>query len=240
MSDEQPTDRSGLASRLLLGLLAFAGLAILVAAGGPRQLLSGLAAERAFMQDLVARWGALSVLAFIACYAGLMMLLWIPPWLCTVIGGMLFGRWLGATYAALGATLGAIAVFLLSRLGIGNLARRAAPFLQRAEALFHANELSFVLVLRLVPVMPFAIVNVASGVLRVRIWTFVVATVLGIIPSSLIYASLGVALLDLAESDAMPTMSILLEPGVLLPLIALAALALAPVAYGWLRGPSRG
>lgn len=236
MAEHELPDRSALAPRLLLGLLAAAGIAVLTLGGDPKRLLSALAAEQAFVHDLIASWSFLAGLAFVAGYASLMTVLWIPPWLCTVIGGLLFGLWLGAAYAVAGATLGAIGVFLLARSGIGNLARRAGPFLHRLEAKFRANAFSYVLMLRLVPVMPFAVVNIVAAALRVRLPSFVLATVLGILPSTLIYASLGVSLGSLAASQEMPTAGMLLRPGVLLPLLGLAVLALVPVAYGWWRG----
>ncbi len=221
--------------RLLLGLLAAAGLVILVLAGGPRQLLALLAAELASVQDLVAHGTTLAALVYVAAYAGLMTLIWIPPWICTFIGGMLFGLWLGAACAILGATLGTLAVFQLARVGIGDLARRAGPFLKKAEAMLHANAFSFVLVLRLVPIMPAAIVSIASGMLRIRPAVFLSATLIGIAPSTLIYASLGVTLGSLAASGTLPTTNMLLEPRVLVPLLGLASLALVPVIYGWLQ-----
>jgi uncharacterized membrane protein YdjX (TVP38/TMEM64 family) len=238
MSEDAETGRSGIASRLILGILAAAGLGLLLAAGGPRQLLTASATELAALQDVVARMKALAVLLYIAGYAGVTMLIFVPRWIFAVIGGAFFGLWLGALYAVLGATLGDIAVFSLARLGIGNLARRAAPLLEKVEAMFHANEFSLVLVLRLVPVMPAAIVNIASGMLKLRLPVFALATIIGIVPSTLIYASFGATLGGLVKGDTLPTANLLLEPRVLLPLLGLAALALVPIGYGWLRGRS--
>ncbi|MCP6048616.1 VTT domain-containing protein, partial [Klebsiella pneumoniae] len=75
-------------------------------------------------------------------------------------GGFLFGTWLGGFFVVIGATIGAVGVFLAARTAFGEgLRRRAGPWIGRLEAGFRENALSYLLVLRLVPLFPFWLVN---------------------------------------------------------------------------------
>ena len=173
-------------------------------------------------------------------YACLMPLVWIPPWLCTIVGGFLFGPLLGAGLALLSATAGALLTFLLARRGLGGLVQRAGPFVRRLEAGFRRNSLSYMIVLRLVPVIPFAAVNMVCALLDAPLRIFALATFLGIIPSSLIYASIGDTLGSIAGGQVVLDPRMLLEWRFLLPLCGLALLALAPVAYRFVRDDPSG
>jgi uncharacterized membrane protein YdjX (TVP38/TMEM64 family) len=221
-----------LALRLLpLALMVGLGAAAVTLAGGPRQAFDQVAAQRAWFEAVVASHGVLAPMAYILCYAALMTLIWIPASMVTVIGGFLFGFWLGALCSLAGATLGATAVFLLARRGLVGLVRLAGPYVQRLEAGFRADALSYVLGLRLLPVVPFAVVTVVAAALGVSLRVFIVGTVLGIIPSTMIYAGLGNGLREATLDGAALDGALLLRPGLLLPLLGLAALIIAPVIW---------
>jgi uncharacterized membrane protein YdjX (TVP38/TMEM64 family) len=83
---------------------------------------------------------------------------------------------------------------------------------------------------------PFVAVNLVPAIIGVRLRTFAVATGLGIVPSTLIYASIGDALGGMAEGEIALDGSALSQPRFVLPLIGLASLALLPVLYRWIRG----
>ena len=136
--------------------------------------------------------------------------------------------WTGAVCAVIGATLGATALFLAARAGLGGLAQRAGRFVAKLEAGFRADAFSYLLVLRLVPIFPFWLVNLVPALVGVRLATFVLATFLGIIPGSFVYTSLGNGLGSVVEE---PDLAIVFEPRVLLPVVGLAILALIPVGY---------
>jgi uncharacterized membrane protein YdjX (TVP38/TMEM64 family) len=239
MAEAGPREPGAMARRLLpLALLAVAGAVLVIAAGGPDQLVERLLGDRDWLRGLVARLGFAAVVAYVLAYAGLMLALWIPAWLCTLIGGYLFGLWLGGAAALVGATLGATAVFALARRGLGGMAARAGPFVRRLEAGFRRNAFNYVLMLRLIPVVPFTAINLASALLGVSLRSFALSTVLGVLPSTAIYAGLGDALGALAESGLPEDFSMLSRPDLLWPLIGLALLALLPVLYRrWRNGP---
>src|SRR5215831_7657995 len=210
-----------------LGLLAAAWIAFMLA-GGNRYLNFALLAEnRDWLCGLVQHWGLLAAFGYIAIY-GALVALSVPGAAVLTIGGCLFGIWTGAVCAVIGATLGATALFVAARAGLGGLAQRAGRFAAKLEAGFRADAFSYLLVLRLVPIFPFWLVNLVPALVGVRLGTFVLATFLGIIPGSFVYASLGSGLGSVVEE---PDLAIVFEPRVLLPVIGLAILALIPVGY---------
>ncbi len=103
------------------------------------------------------------------------------------------------------------------------------------ETGFRENALSYMLVLRLVPIFPFWLVNLVPAFLGVRLRTYALATCLGIVPGTLVYASIGNGLGAIFDMGGEPDLRIIFQPAVLLPLLGLAALALLPVAYRRLR-----
>jgi uncharacterized membrane protein YdjX (TVP38/TMEM64 family) len=216
--------------RLLpLGLLAAAGAGFVIAGGHHYLTWSALAAHRAWLCALAARWGVAAALAYIAAYAALVALSVPGGAILTIAGGFLFGIWVGGLCAVVGATAGAAAIFLAARAGLGGLARRAGPAVARLEAGFRADAFNYLLFLRLVPVFPFWLVNLVPALAGVRLPTFLLATFFGILPATFVYASLGDGLGRLVEQ---PDPEILFRPSVLLPIAALAGLALVPV---WFR-----
>ena len=109
----------------------------------------------------------------------------------TLAGGFLFGWFIGGVASIIGATIGATIVFLIARSTIGDaLAARAGPFLSRFRQGFQQDAFSYLLFLRLVPIFPFWLVNLAPGLLGVGFGTYVATTLLGIVPGTFAY-SLG-------------------------------------------------
>ena len=155
----------------------------------------------------------------------------------TIAGGFLFGAWIGGLCAVIGATLGATAIFLAARAGLGGLAQRAGRFVGKLEAGFRADAFNYLLVLRLVPIFPFWLVNLVPALVGVRLPTYVLATFLGIVPGTFVYASLGNGLGSLVEE---PDLAIIFKPSLLVPIVGLALLALVPVGYKHWRSKKTG
>ncbi len=191
-----------------------------------------LAAHREWLLAEVARLGLLAPVCYALIYAAATGLSIPGASLLTLTAGFLFGTVAGAATVVVGATLGAIIVFLVARTAFGEVLRaRTGPFIRKLEAGFRANALSYLLVLRLIPLFPFWLVNLVPAFLGVGLGTFVLGTFLGIIPGAFVYASLGSGLGALIESGQRPDLGIIFQPGVLGPLSGLALLALLPVAY---------
>ena len=226
----ETSPQNGISARRLipLGLLVAAGIAF-VAVGGHRYLtFAALAENRDWLCSLVQRWGFLAALLYVAVYAGLVALSVPGAAGLTIAGGFLCGPWLGTLYAVVGAPLGATGIFLAARAGLGGLAQRAGPLVGKLEAGFRANAFSYLLVLRLVFIVPFWLVNLVPALVGVRLSTFILATVIGIIPGTFVYASFGNGLGNVVGE---PGLGVLLRPSVLGPIIGLVVLAMIPVGY---------
>jgi uncharacterized membrane protein YdjX (TVP38/TMEM64 family) len=150
----------------------------------------------------------------------------------TITGGFLFGWLGGGLIVIVGATVGATALFLIARTAIGGfLEAKAGPFLLKMEDGFRQNALSYLLVLRLIPIFPFWLVNLVPAFLGVSTTTYITATFFGIIPGTFVYASVGNGLGALFDAGDDPDLGIIFEPQFLAPLLGLAVLAIIPVVY---------
>lgn len=195
-----------------------------------------LAEHREWLVGEVARLGIVAALIFVGIYAVCTALSLPTGLLLSTVGGFLFGTWWGGLLNVAGATLGATAVFLAARTVLGEALRsRAGPWLGRLETGFRENALSYMLVLRLVPLFPFWLVNLAPAFLGVRTSTYVTGTFFGIMPGAFVFASVGTGLGTILARGATPDGSALLEPKVILPIAGLALLALLPVLLKRLR-----
>ena len=134
------------------------------------------------------------------------------------------------------ATVGATVVFLIARSMIGNILRaKAEPALRKMERGFQENALSYLLVLRLIPLFPFWLVNLVPALLGVSLRTYVIGTFLGIIPGVLVFAFAGAGLGSVFDTTESFSLASFLTPEVITALAGLSVLSLAPVVYKKLR-----
>jgi uncharacterized membrane protein YdjX (TVP38/TMEM64 family) len=158
----------------------------------------------------------------------------------TITGGFLFGIVAGSLYVVIAATLGATIVFLIAKSALGDALRaKAGPRIRRMEEGFRQDALSYLLVLRLIPLFPFWLVNIVPAFLGVPVRTYVLGTAIGIIPGSLVYASVGNGLGAVFDAGQTPDLGIIFKPAILLPIVGLAVLALLPIAYRGLKARKR-
>ena len=176
--------------------------------------------------------GVLAVLTYMAVYTICVAFSLPGGAVLSMTGGFLFGTLWGAVYIVISATLGATMLFLIAKTALGDpLRTKAGPWLQKMEAGFQENALSYLLVLRLVPLFPFFVVNLVPAFLGVSLSTYVLGTFFGIIPGSLVYASVGAGLGSIFDAGGTFSAKGILTPQILTALIGLAVLALIPVAY---------
>ncbi len=106
--------------------------------------------------------------------------------------GFIFGRWTGTVLVVVAATVGATIVFVAARYIFADAARkRLGDFGTRINAGFTANAFRYMLFLRLVPLFPFFLVNLAPAFTSIPVSTYALATLIGIIPASFVYVNLG-------------------------------------------------
>lgn len=150
----------------------------------------------------------------------------------TLVGGFMFGTWLATIYVVTAATVGAIGIFVAARYALREtMQKKAGKWIARFEAGFRENALSYLLVLRLVPIFPFWLVNLVPALLGVPLRTYAFGTLVGIIPGSWVYCSVGNGLGAIFDRGETPDLGIVFEPQILTPMIGLAVLSLIPVAY---------
>lgn len=219
--------------RFLPVALLLAGAAAFFALGGHRYLTwESLRDNRDLLQRWVADNTLLAYVGYATGYAAITALSLPFGALATLAGGFLFGWLAGTICVVVGATAGAIAVFLAARSALGDvLARRAQGFMGRMKEGFSANQFSYLLFLRLMPIFPFWLVNIVPALLGMRLMPYALATVLGIIPGTLVFAAVGNGLGTVFDRGESPDFDLIFRPAILLPILALAVLSLAPVLY---------
>ena len=182
----------------------------------------------------------LMALGFVAVYVVMVALSLPGAAVASVTGGFLFGLPLGVALNVLAATLGAAAIFVVARHGAGAAlsARMDASEgrLQRLRAGLRDHEISVLLLLRLVPVVPFFVANLLPALVGVRFGNFLWTTALGIVPGAIVFTWIGVGVGEVFARGETPDLSLMREPYVLGPILGLCLLAALPIAIKTLRG----
>jgi uncharacterized membrane protein YdjX (TVP38/TMEM64 family) len=221
--------------RTLLRLLPAAllvGAAAAALAGGLAEHLTpaGIAQHRAAWIALAHAHPAASVISFVLLYAVLAGAGMPVSLLLSLTGGLVFGAELGGLAIVAAASLAALISYGVVRFAVADwVERRMTPGSRLHDLVEAMRARGFWVILsaRLMPVMPFPLVNVACGVARAPVRQFALATVIGAVPSSFIYAGLGSGLGTSLSAGSIS--AAVRAPAVWLPLAALAALSLAPL-----------
>lgn len=222
-----------LLSRLTPVAILLLGLVLFFALGLERHLsFETLSRNHTELAEWVAANNVLAAVAFVAAYAAVVAFSLPVSALVTAVSGFLFGTWLGAVLSIAGATLGAMALFLVARSAFYDLFHaRAGAALKRLEEGFKRDAFSYLLFLRLVPIFPFWLVNIVAALLGMRFRSFVLATVIGIVPGGVVFASIGAGFGMLFETGQAPDLGVIFQAPILLPLVGLGVLSLVPVLY---------
>jgi uncharacterized membrane protein YdjX (TVP38/TMEM64 family) len=180
-----------------------------------------------------------SVALFMAVYVAIVGFSLPGATLATLTGGFLFGVFPGALYNVTAATLGAVAIFTVVRLGLGEGLRARVDAgngtIRRISDGIRRNEVPVLLSMRLMPALPFFITNFIPAFLGVATWRFAWTTYVGILPGGVIYTWVGSGLGEVFARGETPNMGVIFEPQFLLPILALVALSLAPIVVKTLR-----
>jgi uncharacterized membrane protein YdjX (TVP38/TMEM64 family) len=204
---------------LLLLLIVAVAAAVHFSRLGDALTLDNLKQKQAALVAVVHANYPQSVAAFIAAYIMVTALAIPGAWVLTMAGGSVFGAALATLFVNAGATFGAALAFLAARYLLGNwIQTRYEGPLARFNEDFQKNGSQYLLSLRLVPLFPFFLINILSGLTRVPLGTFLWTTSLGIIPGSLLYAYAGQQISSISSAGEILSGRIV---------IALAALAFA-------------
>jgi uncharacterized membrane protein YdjX (TVP38/TMEM64 family)/rhodanese-related sulfurtransferase len=178
------------------------GLAVLLAAAVGWALLAREGFDPAALEAQLRALGGWAQLGFIASFA-LATVLFVPGALFGLAGGALFGPVLGTVWNLVGGTLGATLAFLAARyLASDWVARKTAGRLRQLVEGVEAEGWRFVALMRLVPLVPFNLLNYALGLTRIRLTHYTLATLVCMAPGAAAYAWLGHAGRQAAAGDA--------------------------------------
>lgn len=233
-----PPPNSGLGRRLPFLLIVATAV---IGAFALREHLSyaALAENREVLLALRDAHYLLVVLGFVAVYALIVAFSLPGATVATLTGGFLFGLFPGVLFNITAATAGAVAIFLAARSGFGaRFSQRVTDrggAVARLQAGLRDNEWSVLFLMRLVPVVPFFLANLIPAFMAVRLDRFVITTFLGIIPGGLVYTSVGAGLGEVFARGEPPDLGIIFAPGILVPILGLAALSALPMLRKTLR-----
>ena len=219
-------------SKRSLPFLLLAGLVLFFLFGGHQFLSFGqLAKHYSSLKTFIDVQLATALLAFGAIYI-LTVALSLPiASLLTLAGGALLG-WTGAAVIICAATIGATIVFIATQTVLNEFyTKRTAGFLAKLEIGFQKNAFSYLLALRLIPAAPFWVVNIIPALLGMRLNHFILATFIGITPGTLIYVWVARSFDSLLSRGQNPDLSVLNEPAIIVPLLALGLLSLIPTLW---------
>lgn len=196
-------DGGGWVKRVLpLAILACVA-ALVVSQGWHKYLtLEQIAENRDLLKGYIEDHALLSLLVYMGIYVVVIALSLPGGVFLTLTGGFLFGWLIGGLATVIAATIGATIIFLIAKTSFGEpLAARAGPRLDKLRAGFQDSALNYLLFLRLVPLFPFWLVNLAPALLGVGVGTYVFGTFIGIIPGTYAFSYVGVGLDSVIEAQ---------------------------------------
>jgi len=186
-----------------------------------------------------ANYFLMSVL-FILIYTAIVAFALPAAAIISITGGFLFALFPGTLFNMVAATLGATATFLAARYGGGDAAAEKLSqnkgVIGKIKKGIDENQWETLFLIRLLPIFPFFVANLALSVVGVPLWRYVIGTFFGILPGALVYTWIGVGLSEVFARGETPDLSILGEWHILGPILGLAALAVLPILVKTLRG----
>jgi len=229
LDGERP--RRGWLSRIVPVAFLVVATVLFFALGLDRYVsLELLRENRDLLTGFVSDHYILAALAFIAVYAVVTGLSVPGAAVLTLSGGFLFGTVGGTAFAVIGATLGATAIFLAARTAFADALRaRAGKAIGMMREGFRRDAFNYLLFLRLVPAFPFFLVNLVPAFLGVPTRTYILATMIGIIPGGFVFASVGAGLGSIFDQEGQIGLADVMTPEIILAMVGLGVLALVPV-----------
>lgn len=196
LSTQSPAEKPSIVRRLK----RFAPLMVIVAllaigyASGLHKYLSleAVSENKALIDTFVAENFFLAMGAYLIIYIVAVSLSFPGASFLTIAGGGIFGWAIGGTLTVIGATVGASIIFLVAKTSLGDyLAEKAGPRMNKLREGFQKDAFSYLLTLRLAPVVPFWITNLAPALFGMDLARYALATFIGIIPGTYAYSFIG-------------------------------------------------
>ncbi|WP_421854352.1 TVP38/TMEM64 family protein [Oricola sp.] len=233
--------RAGALRRFAPIAVVLGGLGVGYAFGLHQYLsLTFLAESREMLLGFVADNYLLATAGFAAIYTLAVAFSFPAASVLTIFGGFLFGWVVASVLVAVAATAGATILFLAARSAFGDFLRdKVGGIAARLADGFEKDAFSFLLIIRLAPIFPFFVVNIAPALFNVPLRTYVVATFLGILPGVAAYTYLGQGidsvLVSAREAGTELSAADLVTPQITIAFVALAVVAAIPAVVKRLR-----
>lgn len=178
-------------------------LVCIVATGVAMFSLGGIDPE--WLQSTLDRAGIWGPIIYIVIYT-VATLLVLPSTVLNLAGGALFGPWLGSLWTTVGALVAAIVAFGFTRtIGRELVEKRLAGYWQTIDAEIRNGGMFYMFSIRLLPIIPYGLVNFAAGLTSISWKDYVVGTALGTLPGVLPFVLLGSSGLTLSQTgDLVP------------------------------------
>lgn len=227
-------DKTMTKNKLIIVLIALTAVGLFFYLDLGRFLtLESLKANRQLLLQYYAEHALLVVAAFMAVYIIQTGLSLPGATILSLSAGAIFGPWLGTLYAVTAASIGATVAFLMTRYLLRDMVlNRFSDKLEAINAELEQRGLNYLLFLRLVPAFPFFLINLAAGLTRLRLSTFVLGTFFGIIPGGFVYVNAGASLASITS------LSDIASARVLGSFALLGLFALVPALYSRFKRPA--
>ena len=171
------------------------------------------------IQNFILQNFFISIFIFIISYSFLIMCNFPFASLLSMINGFLFGTWIGGTISIVGGTIGALGVFLIAKFFFLDFIKR--KFLNKyshIEDYFNKNDLELMMLIRIVPGIPFFLQNLILAGLGAHNKKFLYTTLIGLAPWSFIFGSVGQGLEEIFINKTELNFSLIVQPEYLIPL----------------------
>jgi uncharacterized membrane protein YdjX (TVP38/TMEM64 family) len=219
----------------LIALCVLIAIVVAIRLSGADSYLTveNLRKHKELLEQFISARYTLSVLVYMLVYLVSVAFSVPGATVLTLAGGFLFHLFPGVVYVVAGATLGATFAFLLSRYILGNtIQNKYGVQLQRFNRELDENGHLYLLTVRFIPVFPFFLINILSGLTKIPLWTYVWTTSVGILPGSLVYTFAG------SQLGTINSVGDLLGSRILIAFLLLAALTLVPLVLKKIRAKS--
>lgn len=185
----------------------------IVATGVGVYLLGGI--DQAQLQHWLKSAGLWAPVIYVALYTvGTVLILPSTP--LNLSGGAIFGSWWGTVWASVAAIIAAVVAFAFTRtVGREVVSRKFAGRWEAMDAEMCQGGLFYMFAIRLLPIIPYGLVNFAAGLTSIRFKDYLVGTVLGTVPGILPFVMMGAGLRSLKNGDILPLMAALALAGIL-------------------------
>ena len=136
-----------------------------------------------------------------------------------MIGGLLFGTWIGGIGIILGATMGSFIVFVVAKIFFYDFVRqKISKRYESIEIFFNKNELELLILIRVIPGIPFFLQNLIIAGLGPNKFKFIYTTLIGMSPWAFIFASVGEGLEKILIEDEQINLKFFMKIEYLIPL----------------------